>query len=349
METKIIGIYKITNLVNNKVYIGQSWDVLARFKSHRKKSTSVHLKSSIEKYGLDNFKFEILREFSKSGLTQLFLNVFEIKYISDFKSYDPKFGYNKTFGGEGGLPTEETKQKIGIKLKGRYFSSESRQRMSIARKGKTHLVSKETGYAISIARIGHSVLQETRDKISKSLTNRKFGPRNPSAGKNISKSLTGKYIGRVWINNGIFQTRIDKDQLLNYLQVGFQLGRIKKNEHRVYIHKENNIKRVPNHLLESYLKNGYEKGTGTAQKWVTINNGVNVLRVKEEELSFYPDWKLGTLSNKEITNTKEYKDKMSRANKGRKYVHKGSIIKFVKPSEYEKYLNDGWTDGKKIK
>lgn len=47
----MIGIYKITNLLNNRVYIGQSKDVEARLKSHKCCSTNVHLKHAISHYG----------------------------------------------------------------------------------------------------------------------------------------------------------------------------------------------------------------------------------------------------------------------------------------------------------
>ena len=54
-----------------------------------------HLQSSIIKYGRENFTFEILEFSNKENLNN------QEKYWIDFyKSYNPKFGYNKTFGGE---------------------------------------------------------------------------------------------------------------------------------------------------------------------------------------------------------------------------------------------------------
>ena len=68
MSEKICGIYKITNKVNGKVYIGQSRDIKRRWYEHRKVKGdydrhSYPLYSAIEKYGIDNFEFEIIEKF----------------------------------------------------------------------------------------------------------------------------------------------------------------------------------------------------------------------------------------------------------------------------------------------
>jgi hypothetical protein len=61
------GIYKITNVVNGKCYIGSSVNVKVRFyahKSHLKhnKHDNRHLQAAYNKYGVDNFLFEVLEE-----------------------------------------------------------------------------------------------------------------------------------------------------------------------------------------------------------------------------------------------------------------------------------------------
>ena len=96
----MVGIYKITNKLNNKIYIGQSVNIEIRFKDHKSKQKrdrepDSHLYRAIEKYGLENFNFEILEECGP-----LELNSKESFYISKFKSNDSNFGYNKTEGGD---------------------------------------------------------------------------------------------------------------------------------------------------------------------------------------------------------------------------------------------------------
>ena len=57
---KICGIYKITNKINGKCYIGQSNDIIKRWKTEYKwYHINSHLQSAFNKYGLENFDFEI--------------------------------------------------------------------------------------------------------------------------------------------------------------------------------------------------------------------------------------------------------------------------------------------------
>lgn len=97
------GIYKITNSINNKSYIGQSKSIEQRWKEHKNDSLNQNseeynypLYQAFRKYGIDNFKFEILEECSQEEL-----NDKEIYYISLYESYPPDKGkgYNQTPGG----------------------------------------------------------------------------------------------------------------------------------------------------------------------------------------------------------------------------------------------------------
>lgn len=119
----MIGIYKITNLVNNKVYIGQSISIERRFKDHVSGLNggyghNLHFQNAWNKYGQDNFKFEILEEIENCNL----LDEREIYYISLYNSNNPKYGYNKTIGGNTILIDENyriyiSKNKINNKAK----------------------------------------------------------------------------------------------------------------------------------------------------------------------------------------------------------------------------------------
>ena len=70
------GIYKITNIINNKSYIGKSNNIEKRFKEHQHLAfTTGHkeyektLYKAFRKYGLDNFNFEILEELEDYSLS----------------------------------------------------------------------------------------------------------------------------------------------------------------------------------------------------------------------------------------------------------------------------------------
>lgn len=90
------GIYCIKNIINNKVYIGSTYVCfLKRFKKHfynfqKNNHPNEYLKSSIYKYGIENFEFQILEVIIDK---HLLLN--REKYWIDFyKSSDNKYGYN---------------------------------------------------------------------------------------------------------------------------------------------------------------------------------------------------------------------------------------------------------------
>lgn len=95
------SIYIIKNKMNDKVYIGQTTlSVEERFKTHIKPSTSKRRRNykiynAINKYGSENFYYEILEEnIDISKLDEL-----EIRYIEKYDSYNN--GYNSTKGGDG--------------------------------------------------------------------------------------------------------------------------------------------------------------------------------------------------------------------------------------------------------
>lgn len=93
-------IYKITNRVNNKVYIGQTrFTIEHRFKQHIKNYTIEHRKQPLylafAKYGLDNFSVEQIEECPVEKLDER-----EIFWIAKYDSF--KKGYNATLGGQAG-------------------------------------------------------------------------------------------------------------------------------------------------------------------------------------------------------------------------------------------------------
>jgi group I intron endonuclease len=105
-------IYKLTNIVNNKIYIGCTTTSLnKRFNLHIRRSKNNKnnkLYNSIRKYGIDNFTIEQIEECENDILFER-----EIYYINLFDTYNN--GLNSTLGGEGCLGyhhTEETKELL---------------------------------------------------------------------------------------------------------------------------------------------------------------------------------------------------------------------------------------------
>lgn len=102
----LIGIYKITNLINNKVYIGQTIDYERRINEHIRHypNSNYHdfnslLYRAIRKYGINNFSFEMIEECDTNELDDK-----EIKWIKKYNAYcnwPNSNGYNMTIGGQG--------------------------------------------------------------------------------------------------------------------------------------------------------------------------------------------------------------------------------------------------------
>jgi group I intron endonuclease len=163
--SKICGIYKITNIVNNKCIIGQSVNIKTRWRDYKNKLRknrhyNVYLQRSWNKYGENNFKFEIILECPKKQISYE-----EIRLIKEYKSMNKKYGYNLTEGGEGGIPSQEIRKKMSEAKMGTKLSEETKRRMSFAAIGIPK--SKEHCKRISIARKGMRFSEETKRRMSK--------------------------------------------------------------------------------------------------------------------------------------------------------------------------------------
>lgn len=96
-NSKHCGIYKVTCLSSDKAYIGQSVDIKERFKQHIKNGLSYapssnKLYSEMQKYGCENFMFEILEEVSRDKLNER-----ETYWIDFYRTKE--YGLNTTRGG----------------------------------------------------------------------------------------------------------------------------------------------------------------------------------------------------------------------------------------------------------
>lgn len=96
------GIYKIENLINHKVYIGQSVNIKRRWREHQyyaqnSEQKPEHLYLSMAYYGIENFSFEVIEYCSQKDLDSR-----EIYWISYYQSTDREKGYNIETGGKQG-------------------------------------------------------------------------------------------------------------------------------------------------------------------------------------------------------------------------------------------------------
>ena len=110
----ICGIYKITNQVNEKVYIGQSNNIYKRWAEHKRLGANGDkcslLYKAIRKYGVDQFSFEIIEKCDESLLDDR--EQYYIRYYNSYVGWENSWGYNQSIGGKsnrGYHPTERTK------------------------------------------------------------------------------------------------------------------------------------------------------------------------------------------------------------------------------------------------
>lgn len=122
-------LYRITNLLNNKVYIGQSDNANRRWSYHRnqalKDEPAQYINRAMKKYGVDNFVFEVIA----TCHTQEDANEIEVLLIQQYDSRNKEKGYNIKPGGEAW--DEEMRQYIAQKIKQHYIDHpEDRERVS---------------------------------------------------------------------------------------------------------------------------------------------------------------------------------------------------------------------------
>lgn len=128
----MIGVYKITNLVNGNSYIGISTNIEERWKYHRKPSSwngreaNKTLYKAFKKYGIENFSFDVLEECAPNMLSEK-----EKYYISLYNTYEA--GYNETTGGEDykydGHPRHKLTKADVIDIRIRYNNLERREQV----------------------------------------------------------------------------------------------------------------------------------------------------------------------------------------------------------------------------
>lgn len=130
----MITIYKITNIVSEKIYIGKTKQKLSkRISEHfnllrNNKHYNKYIQSSYNKYGKDSFSIESIDTCEEKDWIQK-----EIFWIKKFKSNDKNFGYNLTKGGEGGNGRVVSQEEINILIErniNRVWTKEMKDKIS---------------------------------------------------------------------------------------------------------------------------------------------------------------------------------------------------------------------------
>lgn len=193
-------IYKVTNKINGKSYIGQTVGSLNRRKCkhisdalHDNRDNS-YLHRAMIKYELKNFTWLILVEIC-SGFTIERLNELEVFYIKLYNTYND--GYNLDIGGRSVSPSKETRMKISKTMTGRKRSITTRNKIAKSHKGKKF--SEEHKLNLSLARKGRYVGKNHPMARAVIINNKYFDTRKEAA----------EYLG---VNPGTVRYRILQQQ-----------------------------------------------------------------------------------------------------------------------------------------
>ncbi len=177
-------IYKATNLINNKIYIGQTINSLKQRKSRHiyesDNGCDYCLHRAIRKYGANNFKWEVLCCcFTIDGLNEM-----EVYFIALYDSFEN--GYNLTSGGLNFIRSEESKKKMSDNHAD--FSGENHPMYD----KRASELAKENN---RIAQLGKKLSEEHKKKISKALN----GKNHPMYGRHHSdetkKLMSKNHVG----------------------------------------------------------------------------------------------------------------------------------------------------------
>ncbi len=156
-------VYKITNKINNKIYIGiTSQSLKKRWYNHcGKKSNCTLLRNAINKYGKLNFQIDqIDSASSKEDLEQK-----EKYWIAHYRSNQTKFGYNLLSGGfYKSKHSELTKQKMSLSRTGKIMPDTTR--LALRKANTNRRMPEKVKKALLDANETKIVTEETRKKLS---------------------------------------------------------------------------------------------------------------------------------------------------------------------------------------
>lgn len=163
---KSMIIYKITNLIDGKIYIGQTINRLKRRVNRLR--YNILLKRAMKLYGIENFELSVIENCSDINE----LNEKEQFWISFYDSINNQKGYNLQSGGKNCRMHEYTKKMLSEKCSGWHHTEKAKQKIREASTGNKHWAygkkfSSRHISNMSKGHMGHRPTKITKEKISR--------------------------------------------------------------------------------------------------------------------------------------------------------------------------------------
>lgn len=320
-------LYKTTNLINGKFYIGvHSTDRI----NDKYIGSGKLLKRAIEKYGRENFKREILYWFDNlEDMYEMEKQIVNEEFVKDKNNYNLSIGgglcilYGESNGFYGKKHKKETidnmKVKLSEMLSGRVHIKKGDKFTNIDPKDLDKWIKDgwERGsiceFTIWVNKNGkHKMIKE--EEVNYYLENGWERGR-----KNISLAYS------VWINNGELNKRVNPCDVGDYIEKGWKTGHIFNTSDGMLCYNRNGKNKfIKQDEVKEHEKNGWIKG-------MLRKNFVSGFKGK--------------------THTPEMKTyiskKASENSKGRIWINKEGTTKMIYPNELQDYIQDGWKKGRK--
>jgi group I intron endonuclease len=316
-------IYRITNLINKKVYIGQTVQLIrkrwARHICNARKKINKPLYNAINKYGKENF---IIEEIEKCQFYNQ-LNERERFWINFYKSTQINFGYNITDGGNQGRCPQEVYDRIGLKRrgvhlsektkklisesnKGKIFSKETRQKLSIAATNK--IVSEATKLKLSIFHKGNSFFKgkhhskETKLKLSKTRLGKTYEEiMGIEKAKIVKEKKKGKFLGE---KSPVYKN-IDKEKLLEFMKLGYDnkyIANIFRTTNPTIISRvKKYFNKTPTEMRMEFFNSPNPLTKKKEYKKIDLNNVINLIKLNKDRKTICQEIKIsGSILNKRL-------------------------------------------------
>ena len=310
-------IYKITNTVNGKIYVGKH--KAAQFEPDAYQGSGILLHHAYEKYGKDKFRQELLCTCDSKEE----LDASEIFYISQLNSQDGKIGYNLAPGGlGGGAPhTDVTRDRIHVNTLGRIFINDGCRMKRVYKEDLDSYLSQ--GFVVGVLPFKRS--NQFKERLSASTTGK----------RGMHRLLSDGSIETCWAYPPEFQ-RLEADGWCFGWKPKLPKGEEEPRERRKHMYKNGIYKQVPLSRVDQFLSDGWIFQCAT-KGHIPWNKGKQMSTEIRKTLS---------AAHTGEKHSPERIDKHAKMLRGRVVMHKDGRNKLIPLGEESYYQEQGWIPGR---